>query len=503
MIIAGHKVSIQDGIDPIYNAYDSLATFQVDQARRDLRQNDDTIYRFELALMAPVLEMTLRGFLVDMEERETAIRELGEKKRNTWTNLSAIISALGLSFSEKLPNSPKQLQELFYNTMNLDPIKKTISGETKYPMDRATLEKLELTDRFAAPIINGILNIRDLSKSLQVLETQIDSDWRWRCSYNIGGTTTGRFSSSKSPFMTYNESDQAWRQSGNNFQNINEVLRRVFIPDPGYKLYGIDKAQSEARDVGWFCGTVLGDWSYLEACESGDLHTYVTRLTYPEWPWNGDLKKDRAIAERRFYRLLTYRDASKRLGHGTNYFGKAFELSRQTRIPLHLVEDFKDRYLSAFPCISEMHQYIISALQRERCLVNSFGRRRDFFDRPTDPETWKSAIAYMFQSATADAVNLGLYRLWKNQGTEIQVLSQLHDAVYFQYPAGVSQNEEFDMLEKALANIEIPQRHKSGRTMKIPGEIVGGFNWGHRYRLLADGSREEWNPRGLDGIKLQ
>jgi DNA polymerase I-like protein with 3'-5' exonuclease and polymerase domains len=360
-------------------------------------------------------------------------------------------------------------------------------------MDRETLERLEQLDKFASPIINTILFLRDLNKTLQVLETEVDFDWRWRCSYNIGGTTTGRWSSSKSPLGT-----------GNNFQNINEELRRIFVPDDGFKLYGIDKSQSEARDVGWFAGTTFGDWSYLNACESGDLHTYVTRMLYPEWDWTGDLRHDRAIANRRFYRLFTYRDASKRLAHASNYFGKPAEISRQTRIPLNLVEEFQRRYFAAFPCIQKMHQWIIQHLQRHRYLVNSFGRHRDFFDRPESHETIKSAIAYMFQSATGDALNLGLWRLWRHMRGKIQVLSQLHDAVYFQAKIPINVSEEQNLLRDCLACIEIAQRDpKSGRRMTIPAEAVGGFNWAHSHRLLEDGTVEEWNPRGLREIKLQ
>jgi DNA polymerase I-like protein with 3'-5' exonuclease and polymerase domains len=342
----------------------------------------------------------------------------------------------------------------------------------------------------AETLINVILLHRDQAKSLQVLETEIDNDWRWRCSYNIGGTTTGRFSSSKSPFGT-----------GNNFQNIAEQLRRVFIPDPGFKLYGIDKAQSEARDVGWFCGIVLGDWSYLDACESGDLHTYVTRLVYPDWDWTGDLRKDRQIAERRFYRLFTFRDASKRLGHGTNYLGSPAELSRQIRIPLPLVKEFQARYFTAFPCINQMHAWISQQIQRERYLVNSFGRRRDIFDRPDTNDTLKAAVAYMFQSATGDALNLGMLRLWHRfRGGPIQLLSQLHDAVYFQMPV-VPEKEEKDLLTQALDCVQITQTCPT-RSMTIPGEIVGGHNWAHRFKLSEDGTKIEWNPRGLDGIRL-
>ena len=489
-VFAGHDVDIHQGNQAVYNAYDTMLTYEIDRHRRNLGRNDDLIYTFERQLQAPVLEMMLRGFKVDMFERECAVGTLTQRRAATERVLSAISTALCGSYDAKLPNSPKQLQELFYDGMKLKPIETHRNGETKRPMDRETLEKLSAKSKWAETLINAILLYRDQTKALQVLETEIDPDWRWRCSYNIGGTSTGRFSSSKSPLGT-----------GNNFQNIAEELRRVFIPDTGYKLYGIDKAQSEARDVGWFCGVTFGDWSYLDACESGDLHTSVTRLLYPDWPWTGDLKKDRQIAERRFYRLLTYRDASKRLGHASNYLGQPQEISRQTRIPLNLVKEFQDRYFNGFPCIPRMHNWISQQLQREKYLVNSFGRRRDFFNRADSNDTLKGAVAYMFQSATGDALNLGMLHLWRKfEGGPIQLLSQLHDAVYFQMPI-MPERDELDILEKAIECIQITQHH-NGRSMTIPGEIVGGFNWSHRYRLLEDGSVEDWNPRGLVGIKL-
>jgi len=499
--IAAHKLEIADANQAIYNGYDNCLTYEVDVARQNLRENDTLIYDFERAMQGPALEMMLRGFRVDIDERENAVIMLQNKKSRIDHILSSLISATGGTWDAKFPNSPKQLQTLFYDRMKLPPIEKVVGGETKRPMNRETLEKLEQSSIYAAPIINSVLLSRDVTKSLQVLETNIDSDWRWRCSYNIGGTTTGRWSSSKSPFMIFDEERQAWRQTGNNFQNVTEELRRVFIPDPGHKLYGIDKAQSEARDVGWFCGIMFGDWSYLDACESGDLHTSVTRLLYPDWDWTGDLKKDRRIAERRFYRFFTYRDASKRLGHATNYYGTPKEISRQTRIPLNLVEEFQVRYFSAFPCIRRMHEWVAQQLQRERFLVNSFGRRRDFFDRAEDLDTLKAGIAYLFQSATGDCLNLGLYRLWKKMGAgPVSLLSQLHDAVYFQMPE-TTPREELDWLASAVDCVQVTQ-HSSARSMTIPGEVVGGHNFAHRYRLLEDGTREDWNPKGLVGITI-
>ena len=491
-VIEGHKIDISSANQGVYNAFDCCLTLEVDDARRNLRQNDTLIYDFERGMQAPALEMSSRGFRVDINEREKAVISTHGKKSDLERVLFSIIGAIYPDFTEKLPNSQKQLTHLFYDIMKLDPIEKYEDGQLKRPMNRETLEKLEIQSIYASPLVNGILLSRDLTKALQVLETEIDSDWRWRCSYNIGGTSTGRWSSSKSPFGT-----------GNNFQNISEEFRRVFIPDPGMKLYGIDKAQSEARDVGWFCGTVLGDWSYLDACESGDLHTYVTRLLYTEWAWTGDLKKDRQLANRRFYRFFTFRDASKRLGHATNYYGRPKEISRQTRIPLHLVEEFQERYFAAFPCIRRMHAWIAEHLQRDRFLVNSFGRRRDFFDRPDIEETLKSAIAYMFQSATGDALNLGLWRLWRHMGAKgqpVQLLAQLHDAVYFQMPI-TSEAEERDWLNEAIAYVQVTQKFVN-REMTIPGEAVAGWNWAHRFRLLEDGSLDDWNPRGLDEVRI-
>jgi len=72
----------------------------------------------------------------------------------------------------------------------------------------------------ARPIVGHIKAMRDLGKKVSVLKTEIDPDGRIRTSYNIGGTTTGRLSSSFSEFGT-----------GTNLQNIEESLRSVFIAD--------------------------------------------------------------------------------------------------------------------------------------------------------------------------------------------------------------------------------------------------------------------------------
>ena len=70
------------------------------------------------------------------------------------------------------------------------------------------------TYSIARTIIEYMTYMRDIKKRLEVIKTAIDSDGRMRTSYNIAGTTTGRFSSSFSEFGT-----------GGNLQNIEEGLR--------------------------------------------------------------------------------------------------------------------------------------------------------------------------------------------------------------------------------------------------------------------------------------
>lgn len=474
----------------VYCGLDCAVTFEVHDELNRLFNRPPEIYSFERALQGPYLEIMQRGFCVDQHARELAQKELRariEGLQSTLDEFAQVFWGKGLN-----PRSPVQLKDFFYRVMGLPEVWISQKGERKLSTNRETLEKLE-TYLYARPLISCILGIRDLAKQLEVFDTEIDSDGRFRTSYNIAGTETGRPSSSSNAFGT-----------GGNAQNIAAHLRYVFVSDPGWKLCVIDLEQVEARDVGWFIGVLFNDWSYLDACESGDLHTNNCKLIWPELPWTGHKAQDRRIAERVFYREMTHRDMSKRGGHLSNYKGTAWTMSRHLKIPPKLAEDFQARYCTgatcAYPGIQKYWQWIAEELQTTNRLVTPFGRERHFFGRPGDDTTLREAIAFLPQSTTADRMNLGLWRVWKHM-PQVQLLAQTYDSITFQF----RESEDTDrVVSEALERIRVELVDpKSGRKYVVPGEAKIGWNWASRHndeKPLGRGNR--FNPDGLVKWKL-
>lgn len=459
------QVSIHN--DAIYNGLDCCLTHEVLHAVREVapetREGSNTphtIYAFERALQAPVLDMMLRGFRIDAYERHKGISLLETEQHRLQTMLNRFSNAV---WDAPLnANSPAQLKTFFYKVMNIPEIWSSKKGERKLSTDREALEKLD-NYFHARPMVATILALRDVVKQLSVLRTEVDRDGRMRTSYNVAGTETGRFSSSTNAFGT-----------GTNLQNISAPLRKMFVADAGYKICGIDLEQAESREVGWLSGIICGDWSYLDACYSGDLHTLVAITAWPDLPWTGDPKADRKIADTPFYRHLTYRDMAKKLGHGSNYRGLPPTMARHAKLPVPVAESFQKRYFARFEGIPKWHRWTAQQLQTTHRLVTPLGRERTFFGRPNDDATLREAIAFSPQSSTADRLNLILWRVWKYM-PHVQLIAQVHDALYFQFPEHL---DEVAVVEEALSHFDLPLTSGS-RTLVVPGEAKVGWNWGN------------------------
>lgn len=442
--------------EQVYNGLDSCVTLEVlNELLPQLNEVTGAVYDFERELQAPILEMQCRGVLVDQNER-TKVYAHYEKVRDEIQEVFDTIVTEGLGVDPINPGSWQQKQHLLYEVLKLPPVR----DKGRVTTNRKALEKLR-NNFYAEPICNHILALQDVRKKLGFLKTGVDPDGRIRTTFNIGGTETGRLSSYQSCFGT-----------GTNLQNVTGEMRRIFVADRGKKFAYIDLEQAEARGVGAIIWNLFGDSKYLDFCESGDLHTLVCMMTWPNLGWSNDPKENKVIAKRKFYREFDYRDAAKRLGHASNYMGKPPHISREVRIPLALVQDFQQSYFHSFGGITRWHAAVRNKLIRDGWITTFMGRQRWFFGRRWDEDTVREAIAFEPQSAIADILNKGLLRLWKANCCEI--LIQVHDALLIQY----DERKENEVVPAAQKLLEVSVPLLNGRTLKIPTEAEVGWNWG-------------------------
>lgn len=459
----------------VYNGLDCCVTAEVYEKLR-LELTDPTVYNFELAQMAPAFEMMQRGLKVDLAERDKLIFKLEKDLDRLQTLINRFADATwgqGLN-----PLSPKQCLDFFYNYLGLPKQYKFDKGERKPTVNAEALESLQAYF-YVKPICIAILKYKAIKEDLKVLARAIDSDGRMRCSYNIAGTETWRWSSSKSIFGR-----------GANMQNITEHMRRIFIADVGYKLAYPDLEQAEARLVGACIYRDTGDPQYLEMCEAGDLHTQVARLVWPELPWTGDIKRDREIAESHYIAGETYRQTSKITAHASAYMALPPAVASHTGLPVSVIESFQKRYFDNLPAFPRWWRVVAEKLQVDGYIINLFGAKRWFFGRRNDRETLKSAVNFEPQSVIGKMMSLGLWRVWDRKLA--QLLGNTHDAGLMQYPEG----EEDVILPKIKSALEVeisvtPVMGGATRKVIIPVELMSGWNWS-KYR-------EGTNPDGLRG----
>jgi DNA polymerase I len=459
----------QNENDWVYNGFDACVTLEIlHKLAGYLDPVTQAIYDQSRALQGPVLEMNMRGLRVDKARRSSVLNEFLFEIKIITEQLDYIV---GEAFGMKINwASPTQLKHFLYEVLQLKPIRKRNAQGLFMPtVNREALEKLQMYLP-AVPFCLRLILLRDLQKKRQFLETEIDPDGRIRTSINIAGTDTGRFSSKFSDMGT-----------GTNLQNVDRSLRSVFIPDEGMAFVNFDLEQADSRNVGancwqWFYeshgATFAG--SYLDACESADLHTTVSRLTWPEFAWGDDIKANRAIADQIFYRQDSYRQTAKKLGHGTNYYGQAPQMALQTKIERPIVELFQKKYFTAFPCIAEGHAYVKRMLTETNTITTLHGRRRTFWGRANDEATVRKAIAYCGQSPTADEMNKGVLAIYRTG--MFQLLIQVHDSILTQVPE--------DRLDKLVplgaSSLRVPLTLAGGREFFVPVEAKVGWNWGDR-----------------------
>lgn len=514
--------------DWLYNAFDCLVTREISDTLDTMLEKDALAartYAFERAVQAPAFAMTERGILVDTTLRQqecmkvkrelrtlvgrlakhpdiTAVWDNTEKEtglcpestrkdnRHTWekwekgkAETGRTCTSCGASRLKVKPfsvTSAAQRRHLFYDLWRMKPQ----TGKTgEVTADKEAIGRLKNLYPKRREVLDTMLEATNLQKQLTVLDARLSKDGRYMTSFRPGNAWTGRWSSTKNHYG-----------EGGNAQNVAERHRHVFISDPGYLLDYGDLMQAESNIV----AHLAGDEEYIAAHKSGDVHTYVTRLVWPEgcggkeWTWN--LKEDKAIAK-----ALPvwdpapghdFRFQSKRIQHGSNFGLTPVGISYIAHIPQAPAFAAQAAYFRAFPGIRGWQNSVAEKVQNGERLVNPLGRPIRLFGRPWDKHTVRQGLAFLPQSTVADIINVAVWRVWMElEPKDAQLLAQVHDALLLQF---LKERPDIARRVMELMIVPIPITDYKGETRlaAVLTEAAVGANWGHAGKDNPQGIKE-------------
>ena len=431
-----------------YNCKDAVITFEVDTAQQaavdQMRLRE--VHDFQQRLFWPVLESMNRGLRVDTSQRGQFAFTLQEEiaKREQW-----LIDTLGEPLNIK---SPLQMKRMFYETLGQKPVLSRKTGGVT--CDDEALRKIAEREPLLLPVTKKIAELRSLGVFLSTfINAPLDTDGRMRCSFNIGGTETYRFSSSKNAFG-----------SGLNLQNIpkgggdDELelpnVRSLFIPDPGMTFFDIDLSSADLRIVVW-----ESDEPDMKALLKAGLDPY-TEIAKEFYHDPSITKKD------------PRRQTFKSFAHGTNYLGTAKGLAERLGLGVHEAEKTQKWYFSRFPKIKKWQDDLKDQVYKRRMVQNVFGYRCYFFDR-IEGTIFNQAAAWIPQSTVACLINRAYVKIYEEL-PEVQILLQVHDSLAGQFPTHLGDWMTNQIVAKA--EIELPY---PGDPLVIPvGVKTSTASWG-------------------------
>jgi len=427
-----------------YNCLDTLVTYECAMALEDELTDlglDSFFHNLVvMPLVMPILEMEWNGVRIDMEKRKAAQIEHRGILAGAQKNLEESIGhPLNLG-------SPKQMREFLYDELGLS--KQTNRKTGKVTANESAIIKLMKKYPDYVPAFQYMLAIRHEKKLISTyLNVEVSNDGRMRTSYNIGGTKTGRLSSSKS-----------LSGSGTNFQNFPKgIAREMFVPEIGKRFIAADLRQAEARVV----AAISGERQLLKLFdEAVGVYKVIAAMLF-------DCFASEVTKEQR--------QLGKRVVHACNY-GMGWNLLRElTGFTITAAESkaLISKYFTMYPGIKGYHLEIEQRLRKTHRLSTPLGRHREFFG-DFNSNMIRDALSYIPQSTVADTLNLGLIRLYERLPRGADLMFQLHDSVTVQCLP--EQIEEMKILMEETLVFPIILED-SDISIRIPIDILVGDNW--------------------------
>ena len=391
----------------------------------------------ELPTLDALADMELAGVSVSRDKLSGFSGELAARADAIAQDAYAIIGR------EVNLGSPKQLQEVLFDQLELPKTRKTKTG---YSTDAAVLADLQDTNPH--PFLGLLLQHREATKLRQIIESLtvgIADDGRIHTTYVQTGSQTGRLSSTDP-----------------NLQNIpirNEESRRIraaFEVGAGYEtLLTADYSQIEMRIM----AHLSGDPGLIEAFNSGeDLHRFVGARVFGVEP------EDVTPAMRTKVKAMSY---------GLVYGLSAFGLSKQLRIEQSEAKKLMLEYFARFGAVRDYLRGSVEQARQDGYTETIFGRRRPFPDltsmnRVLRENAERAALNAPIQGSAADIMKVALFRIrdeLASAGLRSRVLLQIHDELVVEVAAG-----EWDAVEQIVrsrmadaADLSVPLDVQIGR----------------------------------------
>lgn len=265
------------------------------------------------------------------------------------------------------------------------------------------------------PVLSHILDYRGSSKILSTYCGVVpDEDGRVRFSLTPGVVVTPRFSSK-----------QTWWGTGFNAQNQPKWFRVTVVPTNGkdWIIWNMDLKQADPHLVAWLsgCDTMLHELRR----KGGDLHVKTANAVYgrditQDTNYNKDTSKERKLG--------------KLVNNGLNYGmqAKTFQqncFQKRFILTMEEAQNAFDKYFELYPEVREWQESIKREIDRNKCLVNPFGRKLFVYGRPTW-KTYNEAMSWIPQGTVADVVNhIWLRFAAKVDRTKLNFRLQCHDSL--------------------------------------------------------------------------
>jgi DNA polymerase-1 len=377
----------------------------------------------EIPVLIELAQMENTGIAVDQAKlEELASFFTKEVERET-------LAAHKVAGKEFNVGSPKQLQVVLFDELNLPKTKKIKTGFTT---DAESLDWLYAKTKH--PILQHLLRIREAGKLMTTVEglrNEIAGDGRIHTIFQQTVAATGRLSSTNP-----------------NLQNIpvrTEEGRRIrdcFVSQSPYvNLLTADYSQIEMRIM----AHLSKDANLIEAFKTGeDLHSTVASLVY-------GVKADQVDAE--------MRRQIKAMSYGLAYGLSAYGLAQQLDLSPTDAAILMDKYFSRFGGIRDYLKTVVLIAREKGYTETIMGRRRYLPDlnhenRARREVAERAALNAPIQGSAADIIKVAMLNVKRElvkQNLKSRLLLQVHDELILE----VALDEEevlTQLVKREMAN---------------------------------------------------